>query len=85
MWQKSTPPFEFQTYGCKILGICVIKCWQPKSLLLSKKTQNPQTRTRHFLPSCLSGERTSALKLSSLSLSDRVPASVFGGVALVIA
>ena len=48
MWQKSTPPFEFQTDGYETLGIYAVKCWQPKSLFFIRKTQNPQKRNSSF-------------------------------------
>ncbi|GAY51976.1 hypothetical protein CUMW_138420 [Citrus unshiu] len=39
MWQKSPPLFEYQTDGYVTLGICAVKCWQPKSLYFIRKPE----------------------------------------------
>ncbi|KAH9782741.1 MDIS1-interacting receptor like kinase 2 [Citrus sinensis] len=50
MWQKSIPPFEFQTDGYETLGICAVKCWQPKS---KEKVIEIHDDELDFLPSLL--------------------------------
>ena len=71
MWQKSIPPFEFQTDGYETLRICAVKCWQPKSLFLIRKTQKPPKEKLVIYSIFVSPAKDFwHKKLPSLSLSD---------------